>query len=98
MTKQEAKEQEAKAAILEAAGANNTIFMVEQTLRDMLDGITERPDVLTVPAYAEMVDHLYMAGRSAATVSKIMGKKNVGLYIDWLCDQIARIEDEHNLG
>lgn len=59
----------------------------------IVGALTQKPELIKSPAYAELVEHVYMAARQAAVVSAMTGDEKTAQFTNDTCNQLAHLAD-----
>lgn len=59
----------------------------------IVGALTQKPELIKSPAYAELVERVYMAARQAAVISAMTGDEKTALFTNDTCDQLAHLAD-----
>jgi len=59
--------------------------------RAIVDDLTANPDLLNIPVYKDLIDHVYLAARESASLARILGDEETGKFTDSVCNQLAEM-------
>ena len=62
---------------------------IQLAAMEALGELTSHGELLNHPAYKELIDHLYMAARQAAHVSRMMGDDRTANFTDEICEKLT---------
>lgn len=62
---------------------------IQLAASSVLSEILNTPELLEIPAYRELVEHIHMAARQSATVSRLIGDDRTAKFTDSVCDKLV---------